>query len=105
MTVTERSSHFDGADATKGIIINAVDAKITRYQMLTKSAVGLLLKMIATTTIRIRIRQQLSLKRMQTTHLLYPILIRREMLMTALMFRVKTIRINSQSIRQVRQVH
>ena len=27
VTVTERSSHFDGADATKGIIINAVDAK------------------------------------------------------------------------------
>lgn len=27
MTVTERSSHFDGDDATKGIIINAVDAK------------------------------------------------------------------------------
>lgn len=72
---------------------------------LTKSAVGLLLKMIATTRIKIRIRQQLSLKRMQTTHLLYPILIRREMLMTALMFRVKAIRINSRLIRQVRQVH
>ena len=27
VTVTERSSHFDGADATKGIIISAVDAK------------------------------------------------------------------------------
>lgn len=27
VTVTERSSHFDGDDATKGIIINAVDAK------------------------------------------------------------------------------